>query len=78
VIVTVTDRRDAMRDETWIVVSTTDNTPNLLVGPFADTMAAMQFEANVPYECMSFHNSLEEALVERAAGNKWKFEKAAS
>lgn len=66
-----------MRDETWIVVCTTANTSNLLVGPFDNAMDACQFEPNVPYECISFHSTLEEAIVERAAGNKWKFEKAA-
>lgn len=66
-----------MSDETWIVVCTTGDTPNLLVGPFATTMAAVEFEPNVPYECISFHDTLEEAIVERAAGTKWKFEKTA-
>ena len=66
-----------MHDETWIVVCTTSGTPNLLVGPFASTMDAVQFEPSVPHECVTYHSTLEEAIVERAAGNKWKFEKAA-
>jgi hypothetical protein len=63
-----------MNEKTWLVVHTAPGKPNIVCGPFVDSLEAMTFvHDEFSYTGTSLHNTLESAMAD---DSKWDFVKA--